>query len=111
MIYESQLIKSIYHEDYIVEIKEEIIEVDEKTKQLLKYCVVVERAKHSLYDLYSMKMTSNLSGKAGLWFDEEFQRSHLEKFSVQKFLYYYFQTIQGLNYLHSKGIIYMDMKP
>jgi hypothetical protein len=49
------LIKSIYHEDYTVEVKEEIMELDEDTKNLLRYLVIVERARYSLYDLYSFK--------------------------------------------------------
>lgn len=32
LVMESQLIKMIYHEDYVVEVKEEIIEVDIKSK-------------------------------------------------------------------------------
>ena len=52
LIHETQLIKAVYNEKYVVEIKEEIIEIDQLTKQLLRYCVIVERAKYSLYDLY-----------------------------------------------------------
>jgi len=53
----------------VVEIKEEIIEVDSETKELLRYCVVVERARYSLYDLYSMRKAEEQIQKTGLWFD------------------------------------------
>ena len=71
MINETHLIKTIYDEKHIVEIKEEIIEVDIKTKELLRYCVIVERAKHSLYDLYSIKMKDSKIEKTGLWYNKD----------------------------------------
>jgi hypothetical protein len=82
LICESQLIKCIYHEDYVVEIKEEIIEVDIKTKQLLRYCVVVERARYSLYDLYAFQVTPQEVIKKGMWFNTEKSNKNLERFSV-----------------------------
>lgn len=69
LVYESQLIKSIYHEDYVVEIKEEIIELDEQSHELLRYCVVVERARYSLFDLYSFKDVNGKIEKTGKWYD------------------------------------------
>lgn len=57
LISESQLIKSIYHEDYLVEVKEEIIEIDKTSHGLLRYLVIVERARYSLFDLYSFKVS------------------------------------------------------
>lgn len=112
LICESQLIKSIYHEDYVVEIKEEIIEIDISTKQLLRYCVVVERAKYSLYDLYKFQATPTELIKEGLWFNNEKSTKNMELFSLQKYYFYMFQTLKALNYLHEQaGIIYCDMKP
>lgn len=72
LMHETHLIKCIYHEDYIVDIKEELIELDCETNEIIRYCVVVERAKHSLYDLYSLKPKDSNSpnAKSGLWFDE-----------------------------------------
>lgn len=58
LVHETQLIKSIYNENYTVEVKEEIIEVDQKSRRLLRYCVIEERARYSLYDLYAFKATS-----------------------------------------------------
>ncbi|CDW89751.1 protein kinase domain containing protein [Stylonychia lemnae] len=112
IIFESQLIKSIYHEDYIVEIKEEIIELDKQTNEVTRYCVVVERAKFSLYDLYSIKSDPQKQlEKSGLWFNKEFQSNHLEQFSVEKFLYQFFHSLKGLNHIHKMGVIYQDLKP
>eukprot|EP00347_Sterkiella_histriomuscorum_P011172 403373474 len=112
LIQETHLIKSIYHEDYIVEIKEELIEIDEITHGILRYCVVVERAKHSLYDLYSLRTSDTQSTKkSGLWFDDKFRQEQLESFSLSKFIYYFYQTLEALTYLHENGIIYQDMKP
>lgn len=49
------MIKAVYDENYVVGIKEEIIEVDFKTGKLLRYCVIEERARYSLYDLCCIK--------------------------------------------------------
>ena len=57
LIHETQLIKSIYNEHYTVEVKEELIEVGTKSRKLLRYCVIEERARYSLYDLYAFKAT------------------------------------------------------
>ena len=51
LIFESQLLKQIYHEDYIVDIKEELIQINKANKSLSRYLVVVERAKSTLNDL------------------------------------------------------------
>ncbi len=82
LVYESQLIKSVYREEYVVEIKEEIIEIDQESKELLRYCVVVERARYSLFDLYSFKEMNGKLEKSGKWYDPAFQQSNLERFSI-----------------------------
>lgn len=112
LINESQLIKSIYHEDYTVEVKEEIVEIDLTSKQLKRYLVIVERARYSLYDLYSFKASDqNKLEKTGLWFKKKESTKNLEKFSIYKFFYYFYQTAKAIDYLHSNGIIYSDLKP
>ncbi|CDW91331.1 protein kinase domain containing protein [Stylonychia lemnae] len=112
LITESQLIKSIYHEDYLVEVKEEIIEIDLERKQLMRYLVIVERARYSLYDLYSFKASDNsVVEKTGLWFKKKEASKNLERFSVYKFYYYFYQAAKAIEYLHDLGIIYSDFKP
>jgi hypothetical protein len=39
-------------------VKEEIIEVDFRSNRLLKYCVIEERARYSLYDLCGIKYSN-----------------------------------------------------
>ena len=112
MILETQLIKSIYHPEHVVEIKEEVFELDRSTLQILRYCVIVERARQSLYDLYSSKILADGTTKpTGLWFDKDFRETYLESFSMAKFFFYFYQSMRALDYLHSKGILYCDMKP
>jgi hypothetical protein len=55
LLYESQFIQSIYHKDHIVEVKEEIIEIDKDTFEILRCCIIIERAKNSLFDVYEQQ--------------------------------------------------------
>ena len=81
-------------------------------KELKRYLVIVERARFSLYDLYSFKAVNNSTvEKNGLWFNETMRNKNLEYFSVYKFFYYFYQTAKAIDYLHSQGVIYSDMKP
>jgi len=78
----------------------------------MRYLVIVERARYSLYDLYSFKaMDNNVVEKTGLWFKKAESTRNLEKFSVYKFYYYFYQAAKALEYLHNKGLIYSDFKP
>ena len=58
--------------------REELIEVDIKAKKILRYCVIEERARSSLYDLYAFKATHNGIIKKGLWFNEQRKSENLE---------------------------------
>lgn len=51
ILIESQMLKLIPHNDYIAQIKEELIEINMELAKLTKYCVIVERAQHSLDDI------------------------------------------------------------
>jgi len=44
LMLETQLLKCIYHPDYIVEVKEELIEVSTVSSQLQRYCAILEKA-------------------------------------------------------------------
>jgi len=72
-------------------VKEEIVEIDLEKKQLMRYLVIVERARYSLYDLYSFKATdNNVVERTGLWFKNAEATKNLERFSVYKFYYYFY---------------------
>ncbi len=46
------------------------MEIDQVSKKLLRYLVIVERARYSLYDLYSFKaMSDSKVERTGLWFN------------------------------------------
>lgn len=56
-------------------------------------------------------MDKNNIEKTGLWFNKNLSSKNLEKFSVIKFFYYFYQTAKAMKYLHDLGIIYSDLKP
>jgi len=72
-----------------VEIKEEVFEIDPKTQQLSLYFVIVERAQHSLFDLYAFVNDNKKVKGTGIWVNEVKRQENLEEFSIQKFYYYF----------------------
>ena len=66
-------------------------------KCLNRYLVIVERARYSLYDLYSFKAIDNTTvERTGLWFKKKESEKNLEKFSVYKFFHYFYQTAKAI---------------
>ena len=55
MVYETQLIKHLYHPDYVVQVKEEIIEVDVTRMEMKKYIVIIEKARRSFWNNVEIK--------------------------------------------------------
>ena len=84
---------------YIVQIKEELIDIDTKQNRLSRFVTIVERAQQSLADLIK------------IWSDQQLSDQRREWFSPQKITLYMFQTIRIMNYLHKRGVYYGDMKP
>eukprot|EP00347_Sterkiella_histriomuscorum_P020007 403339455 len=96
---ETQHLKLLQSDKYIAKVQEEIIEYDEGSQSISRYCVIVERAQYSLYDLLK------------IWKSEELSLKYMEYFSHEKLAYYFYQALEIIEYLHQRDIYYGDMKP
>lgn len=62
----------------MAEIKEEIIEINFDKQYINSYCVIVERAQHTLSDIIKT------------WLDPALRSKKQEKFSPEKLAYYFY---------------------
>ncbi|CDW73119.1 serine threonine protein kinase-like protein [Stylonychia lemnae] len=96
---ETLSLKLLQNKNYIAEVREEIIEFDLKSKQISRYCVVVEKAQRTLDDLLK------------IWNNPDQSEKYVEAYSPEKLAYFFYQALSIIKYLHSKNFYYGDMKP
>mmetsp|Transcript_25522 Transcript_25522/g.19289 ORF Transcript_25522/g.19289 Transcript_25522/m.19289 type:complete len:114 (+) Transcript_25522:655-996(+) len=95
---ESHLIKLMQHPDFIVDIFEEIIEYNPELNKIENYIVLVKQAKYDLSNIVKA------------WVNEEKAHDKVEYFSNEKLFYFLFKSCEAIDYLHSRGLYYGDMK-
>eukprot|EP00347_Sterkiella_histriomuscorum_P007192 403349911 len=96
---ETQHLRLLQNPNFLAEIKEEIIEYDLQKSLISRYCVIVERASYTLYDLLM------------IWKNPVLREKYVEEYSPQKLAYYFYRSMQILAYLHQRNFYYGDMKP
>eukprot|EP00347_Sterkiella_histriomuscorum_P009577 403340674 len=96
---ETRHLRLLQSEKYIASVKEEIREWSYFQSKTFIYCVIVEKAKYSLKDLFKLWRTKDLRDK------------FLENYSPEKLAYYFYQSLQIMAYLHQRNVYYGDMKP
>eukprot|EP00347_Sterkiella_histriomuscorum_P008087 403346420 len=96
---ETQMLRLLKNEDHIAQVKEEMIEYNQSKSMITNYCVIVERAQHSLQNLLS------------IWRDPEQSERYQEFFSSQKLALYFYQMLSIIEYCHQRDVYYGDMKP
>mmetsp|Transcript_7077 Transcript_7077/g.5329 ORF Transcript_7077/g.5329 Transcript_7077/m.5329 type:complete len:154 (+) Transcript_7077:609-1070(+) len=84
--------------NYVVDIKEEIIEYNPVSGNILNYIVIVEEATNDLKSFYD------------IWPNKDRSIANLEFFSNEKLFYFLFKTCEAISYLHSNHVYYGDMK-
>eukprot|EP00347_Sterkiella_histriomuscorum_P001910 403370201 len=99
MMAESQQLKLLSNHNYIAQVKEEIILLDDQSRLISQYVVIVERAQNTLHDLFK------------IWNDQEQSIQKFEIYSPEKILYYFFQMLSALEFVNQRGMYYGDMKP
>ncbi|CDW87753.1 protein kinase domain containing protein [Stylonychia lemnae] len=97
---ESQQLKLLANDNYIAQVKEEIIVIDKAQGNLSQYVAIVERAKNTLHDVLQ------------IWRSKKSNKIKLrELFSPEALTYYFYQIISIVHYLNSRGFYFGDMKP
>eukprot|EP00347_Sterkiella_histriomuscorum_P002996 403365996 len=99
IISESQQLKLLSNPNFIAQVKEEIINFDEQNNQVLSYVAIVERAQHSLHDLFQ------------IWNDPTKAKDYQEYYHPDKLTYYFFQVLQIMEFLNQRDLFCGDMKP
>ena len=102
--------KAIFQDDYVLEVKEELIEINPETVQLVCYAAVIERHKYSLHELATYENKNGVE-KFGVWLDKPKSIDEKEVFSIQKYRFYFYQCLKALNYIHSNCMYYGDLRP
>eukprot|EP00347_Sterkiella_histriomuscorum_P000415 403375953 len=99
IISESQQLKLLSNKFYIAQVKEEIIHYDSLNYRIKQYVVIVERAQNTLWDLLNV------------WNDKGKSETNLESYSPEKLVYYFYQMLCILEFLHQRQFYFGDMKP
>ena len=89
LLSECQLMKVLYNKDYIAEIKEEIVEFNDSSLDIVfGVCAIIEQA------------VNDLSKFCQIWNDNQSSMELQEKFSAEKMLYFGLKALETINYLH-----------
>eukprot|EP00347_Sterkiella_histriomuscorum_P005149 403357708 len=80
-------------------ILDEIVLINEQTKMIKQYVVIIERAECTLHDILIT------------WQDKAKQIENNERYHPLKLVYFFIKTLQLVKFLHSINLYYGDMKP
>ncbi|CDW87246.1 serine threonine protein kinase-like protein [Stylonychia lemnae] len=96
---ESQQLKILANNNYIAQVQEEIIIMNQQEQVITQYVAIVERAQHTLQDLLQ------------IWNNKDQSESLAEFYSPEKLTYYFYQTMCIVQFLNQRKFYYGDMKP
>ena len=108
LVTENQFLRLLYDEEFICKVLEEIIVFDREKQRVYAAVSIVERASCDLIKLCYRWMGRSLKKKQ----KEDKKKVRLyEDFSEEKLFYITIRTMMALQYLHSKNVAYIDLKP